>query len=375
MSGIYIHIPFCRKACHYCDFHFSTSRGNEGEMMSAMSKEIYLRKDFLSSPVSTIYLGGGTPSLISPEKISELLNTIHQHFLMDDDVEITLEANPDDVTTTQAIQWKKAGINRISLGVQSFRNEWLDWMNRAHNADQSIRAILSLQEAGLTNLSIDLIFGMPEQTLEAWSEEIDTALHFDIPHLSCYALTSEPKTALWHMIESGKRLQIDADQQAGMFLILMDKLEQAGYEHYEISNFTQPGFRSRHNSAYWKRIPYLGIGPSAHSFNGMQRMWNIKNNAGYLKQINTGLLPLTAENLSPAEQWNEYIMIALRTKEGIDLIEVEEQWGKNRLDRLIQDAASSLERQLLIKEYNHIRLTRAGKLLADQITVEFIDVP
>jgi oxygen-independent coproporphyrinogen-3 oxidase len=375
MAGIYLHIPFCRKACHYCDFHFSTSRRNEGEMMAAMSKEIFLRKNFLSSTVSTIYLGGGTPSLVSPEKISELLETIRQYFILDDDIEITLEANPDDINLGRAVQWKKAGINRISLGIQSFRDEWLQWMNRAHNADQSIQAIQTLQEAGLTNLSIDLIFGLPEQTLEAWSEEINTAIHFDIPHLSCYALTSEPKTTLWRMIETGKSLPIDADQQAGMFLILMDKLEHVGYEHYEISNFARPGFRSRHNSSYWNHIPYLGIGPSAHSFNGKQRMWNIKNNAGYLKQINSAHLPLTIEELSPAEHWNEYVMIALRKKEGINLIEVEEQWGKNRLNRLIRDAGNGLERQLLINEQNHLRLTRAGKLLADQITVEFFDIP
>lgn len=343
--------------------------------MAAMSKEIFLRKDFLSSTVSTIYLGGGTPSLVSPERISELLDTIRQYFILDDDIEITLEANPDDINLGRAVQWKKAGINRISLGIQSFRDEWLQWMNRAHNADQSIQAIQTLQEAGLTNLSIDLIFGLPEQTLEAWSEEINTAIHFDIPHLSCYALTSEPKTTLWRMIETGKSLPIDADQQAGMFLILMDKLEHVGYEHYEISNFAQPGFRSRHNSSYWNHIPYLGIGPSAHSFNGKQRMWNIKNNAGYLKQINSAHLPLTIEELSPAEHWNEYVMIALRKKEGINLIEVEEQWGKNRLNRLIRDAGNGLERQLLINEQNHLRLTRAGKLLADQITVEFFDIP
>jgi len=340
-----------------------------------MHREIMLRKDFLSSSVNTIYFGGGTPSLLSSETIAQLLETIHQHFSISPEAEITLEANPDDISPARALAWKQAGINRISLGIQSFRNQWLQWMNRAHHAEQSVQAIKDLQAAGFNNISIDLIFGMPEQTLEAWKEEIETALQFGIPHLSCYALTPEPKTALWHMIESGKTLQIDSDQQARMFLLLMEQLEHAGYEHYEISNFALPGNRSRHNSAYWKRIPYLGIGPSAHSYNGDERMWNIKNNSLYQKAIEEGKLPLTGEKLSPAEQWNEFIMIALRTREGIDLTEVENRWGKKEVDQLLQDAIGKRERQLLQFENNHLRLTREGKLLADQIAADFFRVP
>lgn len=375
MAGVYIHIPFCKQACHYCDFHFSTSRQQEEAVLAAMHREIGLRKDFLSAPVSTIYFGGGTPSLLSSESIAYLLSTIHQHFSINADPEITLEANPDDISPASALAWKKAGINRISLGVQSFRNEWLEWMNRAHHAEQSFQAIKDLQAAGFDNISIDLIFGMPEQTLEAWKEEIQTALQFGIPHLSCYALTPEPTTALWHMIESGKTLQIDSDQQASMFLLLMDQLEQAGYEHYEISNFALPGKRSRHNSAYWKKIPYLGIGPSAHSYNGEERMWNIKNNSLYQKAIKEDRLPLTSEKLSPAENWNESIMIALRTMEGIDLNEVEKRWGKKEADQLLQDADVKRERQLIQLQDNHLRLTREGKLLADQIAADFFKVP
>lgn len=331
MAGIYLHIPFCKKACHYCDFHFSTSRQQEEMVIAAMHREIILRRDFLSVPLSSIYFGGGTPSLLSAETISDLLQTIHKQFSIWRDPEITLEANPDDVSPARAIAWKKAGINRISLGVQSFRNEWLQWMNRAHHAEQSVQAIKDLQVAGFDNISIDLIYGMPEQTLEAWKEEIQTALEFGIPHLSCYALTPEPKTALWHMIESGKALRIDSDQQARMFLLLMEQLDLAGYEHYEISNFALPEKRSRHNSAYWKRIPYLGIGPSAHSYNGEERMWNVKNNALYQTSIENNILPLTTEKLSPAEHWNEFIMISLRTMEGINIREVEERWGKRKL--------------------------------------------
>ena len=375
MAGVYIHIPFCKQACHYCDFHFSTSRQQEEAVLAAMHREIILRKDFLSAPVSTIYFGGGTPSLLSSESIANLLSTIHQHFSINADPEITMEANPDDVNPDRALAWKKAGINRISLGVQSFRNEWLEWMNRAHHAEQSFQAIKDLQAAGFDNISIDLIFGMPEQTLEAWKEEIQTALQFGIPHLSCYALTPEPKTALWHMIESGKTLQIDSDQQARMFLQLMENMELAGYEHYEISNFALPGKRSRHNSAYWKKIPYLGIGPSAHSYNGEERMWNIKNNSLYQKAIKEDRLPLTSEKLSPAENWNESIMIALRTMEGIDLNEVEKRWGKKEVEQLLQDADVKRERQLIQLQDNHLRLTREGKLLADQIAADFFKVP
>lgn len=375
MAGIYLHIPFCKKACHYCDFHFSTSRQQEEPVIAAMHREIMLRKDFLSSPVNTIYFGGGTPSLLPSETIARLLNTVHHYFTISQEAEITLEANPDDISPARALAWKQAGINRISLGIQSFRNEWLHWMNRAHHAEQSVQAIKDLQEAGFNNISIDLIFGMPEQTLEAWKEEIQTALQFGIPHLSCYALTPEPKTALWHMIESGKTLEIDSDQQARMFLVLMEQLEQAGYEHYEISNFALPGNRSRHNSAYWKRIPYLGIGPSAHSYNGEERMWNIKNNSLYETAIKEGRLPLNVEKLSPAEHWNEYIMIAMRTREGIDLNEVENRWGKKEVDQLMHDAKSNMERHLLQLEVNHLQLTREGKLLADQIAANFFKVP
>lgn len=375
MAGIYLHIPFCKKACHYCDFHFSTSRQQEEAVIAAMHREIILRKDFLSVPLSSIYFGGGTPSLLSAETIANLLHTIQQQFSISRDPEITLEANPDDVSPDSAIAWKKAGINRISLGVQSFRNEWLQWMNRAHQAEQSVQAIKDLQEAGFDNISIDLIFGMPEQTLEAWKEEIQTALQFGIPHLSCYALTPEPKTALWHMIESGKTLQIDSDQQARMFLLLMEQLELAGYEHYEISNFALPGKRSRHNSAYWKRIPYLGIGPSAHSYNGEERMWNVKNNTLYRTSIEENNLPLTTEKLSPAEHWNEFIMISLRTMEGINIREVEERWGKNEADQLLKDAGSHQERPIIQLHDNHLRLTREGKLLADQIAADFFRVP
>lgn len=374
MAGIYLHIPFCKKACHYCDFHFSTSRQQEESVITAMHREILLRKDFLQESVSTIYFGGGTPSLLSHGIISNLLDTIRKNFLVEDEAEITLEANPDDVSQSQALDWKKVGINRISLGVQSFENRWLQWMNRAHNAAQSQLAIQDLQTAGFTNISIDLIFGMPEQKEEAWLQEIKTALEFQVPHLSCYALTPEPKTALWYGIEKGEIPPVDGDLQARLFMLLMEELENAGYEHYEISNFALPGKRSRHNSSYWKHIPYLGIGPSAHSFNGKERMYNVKNNSLYWSQIKSELLPLTLEELKPAEIWNEYILIALRTREGIRLKKIADQWGEQQRDQLIQDAKDGIARGLLQLEDDHLRLTKEGKLLADQIAADFFQI-
>jgi oxygen-independent coproporphyrinogen-3 oxidase len=374
MAGIYLHIPFCKKACHYCDFHFSTSLQQELPVIHAMERELALRKSFLNETVDTIYFGGGTPSLLLPERISFLLDAIYNHFPISEQPEITLEANPDDVSPARASAWKKAGINRISLGIQSFQSHWLEWMNRAHNAEQSLQAITELQAAGFENISIDLIYGMPEQADVAWLKEIQMAIDLQVTHLSCYALTVEPRTALWHMIETGKAVTVDPDQQARMFLLLMDSLERAGYEHYEISNFAKPGKRSRHNSAYWKGKTYLGIGPAAHSFNGSRRMWNIQNNTSYTSQIEAGVLPLTEETLTAIEQWNEYIMTSIRTMEGISLKRIAEQFGVEQSEQLLLHAATWLKRNLLQQTDEHLCLTREGKLLADQIASDLFQL-
>jgi oxygen-independent coproporphyrinogen-3 oxidase len=374
MAGIYLHIPFCKKACHYCDFHFSTSLQQELPVIHAMERELSLRKSFLNETVDTIYFGGGTPSLLLPERISFLLDAIYSRFPISEQPEITLEANPDDVSPARASAWKKAGINRISLGIQSFQSHWLEWMNRAHNAEQSLQAITELQAAGFENISIDLIYGMPEQADVAWLEEIQMAIDLQVTHLSCYALTVEPRTALWHMIETGKAVTVDPDQQARMFLLLMDSLEKAGYEHYEISNFAKPGKRSRHNSAYWKGKTYLGIGPAAHSFNGSRRMWNIQNNTSYTSKIEAGVLPLTEETLTAIEQWNEYIMTSIRTMEGISLKRIAEQFGVEQSEQLLLHAATWLKRNLLQQTDEHLCLTREGKLLADQIASDLFQL-
>jgi oxygen-independent coproporphyrinogen-3 oxidase len=370
MAGIYIHIPFCKKACHYCDFHFSTSLLQLDPLLQVLETEIALRKNYLLEPIETIYLGGGTPSLIPPAAIHHLLEFVHASFSVSANVEITLEANPDDITAEQVTAWKKAGINRMSVGVQSFHPHLLQWMNRAHDAIQSVEAITLLQKGGFENISLDLIYGCPNQSDESWEKDVRETLALGVPHVSCYALTSEPNTALWHMIKKGDTPQIQSEQQARQFILLMEWMQAAGYEHYEISNFSLPHQRSRHNSAYWKGVPYLGIGPSAHSFNGIEREWNISNNAVYIESIRKGMLPNTKEILTSTQQVNEYIMTSLRTMEGISLEQIAHRFGNAIPEQIMQDAHTWIREELLQLVDQHLILTRAGKLMADGIAAD-----
>lgn len=370
MAGIYIHIPFCKQACNYCDFHFSTSLQQSVPLLNALQKEVELRKDYLTEPVETIYLGGGTPSLLASQWIFQLINTLQEYFSIAKDAEITMEANPDDIDSIKITGWKAAGINRMSVGIQSFHPHLLSWMNRAHQAEQSLSAIRLLQEEGFDNISIDLIYGCPNQSDTEWKEDMDIAISLGVQHLSCYALTSEPKTALWNHIQKGITPEMNSDQQANQFLQLMQQMETAGYEHYEISNFSLPGFKSRHNSAYWKGIPYLGIGPSAHSFNGISREWNINNNNRYIESINAGIIPATMEKLTETQRFNEYIMTALRTQEGVSVKKVGEIWGKGNIEQLREDIHKWVIKGLVTDENHFIRLTTAGKLRADGIAAD-----
>jgi oxygen-independent coproporphyrinogen-3 oxidase len=368
LAGIYIHIPFCKQACHYCNFHFATSLQHKNELTDALLKEIRLQKDYLDNEtVETIYIGGGTPSLLEIEDLRMIIEHVKLVFRITPDAEITLEANPDDITEQKLIDWKTIGINRLSIGIQSFFEEDLQWMNRAHTAQQATDN-LQLAKEFFENITIDLIYGTPQLTNEKWKQNVDTAIALDIPHLSCYALTVEPRTPLDKMIRQHRSAAINPDQQSEQFLLLMQWMEEAGYEHYEISNFARPGSRSRHNSSYWSTGPggqgkkYLGLGPSAHSFNGVSRQWDIANNHRYIESINKGIIPFEKEELTPTQQLNEYIMTSLRTLEGIHI----EIAG----EALIEKSKKYIDAGLMKREKNSLVLTREGKLLADGIAAE-----
>jgi len=366
LAGIYIHIPFCRKKCHYCNFHFTTSLYYKDDLVKALIQEITLQKDYLlNETVETIYFGGGTPSLLNIEDVILILDQVRRYFVVTDNAEITLEANPDDITEEKLIGWMEAGINRLSIGIQSFFEEDLQWMNRAHNAQQA-RDNLLLAKKYFDNITIDLIYGTPGLTNEKWKQNVETAIALNIPHLSCYALTVEPKTPLDKLIRQKRKENVNPDKQSEQFLLLMEWMEKAGYEHYEISNFARPGCRSRHNSSYWSGKKYLGIGPSAHSFDGKSRQWNISNNNIYIESIREGKIPSEKEELTHTQQVNEYIMTALRTTEGIDL----EKLTRDEADSILQKSKRYQDSALIKQKNKQLLLTREGKLLADGIAAD-----
>jgi oxygen-independent coproporphyrinogen-3 oxidase len=369
LPGIYIHIPFCKQACHYCNFHFSTSLRQKDELIQALEKEISLTGGD-QNLVETIYFGGGTPSLLEKEDLERLFDALRKKFRISPGAEITLEANPDDINPGKLRHWQETGINRLSVGIQSFQDEELRWMNRAHGAADSIRSIREIMDAGFTNYSIDLIYGSPLLTDGALRENLQTAISLNIPHLSCYALTLEPKTALHHLVNAGKRPDVDTGRQADQFLLLMDQLADAGYEHYEISNFALPGMRSRHNSSYWQGKPYYGFGPSAHGYDGKRRRWNLPNNALYIQSLANNELSFEEEILTPSQQVNEYIMTSLRTSRGLDLEKLNLEFGEP-VGRQVQRAAEKyLSTSQLNREGACLILTRNGKLFADGIAAD-----
>ncbi|MBS1660934.1 MAG: radical SAM family heme chaperone HemW [Bacteroidetes bacterium] len=372
MAGIYLHIPFCRQACHYCNFHFSTSLKGKNDFIAALLKEMELRKDYTGGePIETIYFGGGTPSLLDEGELGRIMERINALFPVVEGAEVTLEANPDDILPPQLRSWRERGINRLSIGIQSFFEEDLQWMNRAHNAQQAIECIRMAQGEGFNNLSIDLIYGGPTLPDSHWKENVDRAITLQVPHLSCYALTVEPKTALDKMIHLHKKQDVSPDDQARQFLLLMDWTAGAGYEHYEISNFAKPGMRSRHNSSYWQGKTYLGLGPSAHSFNCTSREWNIANNSKYTAAQGSAVAEL--EVLTPVQQMNEHIMIGLRTMEGIDLAMVEARFGKEEVRRLQREAEQYIRAGKMASMEGCLRLTREGRLLADGIASDLFN--
>ena len=321
----------------------------------------------LKENIGTIYFGGGTPSLLTISEIKKLLASVYEKYDVAGNAEITLEANPDDITEERLLEWKSAGINRLSIGIQSFKDKDLRWMNRAHNAEQSLSCIQQVKNAGYDNFSVDLIYGTPTLSDSDWLKNLETVIDLDVPHLSCYSLTVEDKTPLQKMIALKKAEDVDPGKQAAQFLLLMDRLDDAGYEHYEISNFARPGYRSRHNSSYWSGEFYIGIGPSAHSFDGTTRCWNLNNNALYIASLQKNIIPFEEERLTKIQQLNEYIMTALRTAEGIDLYHVKEKFGENKGDKLQAAAGRHISNHNIKSAGHRLVLTKEGKLFADGI--------
>lgn len=367
MAGIYLHIPFCKQACHYCDFHFSTSLQYKDDLFQALIKEIHLQKNYLAGEtIETIYFGGGTPSLLEPGEINLLLDTITTLHTVASDAEITLEANPDDMDKAKLQALLNTPVNRFSIGVQSFFDEDLAWMNRAHRANEAESAIKRAQDMGFENLTVDLIYGYPLLTDQKWQQNLTKVFELDIPHISSYSMTIEPGTALASFIGKKKQPAMNEQQSAEQFILLMDAMQTNGFEHYEISNFCKPGHYSKHNSNYWKGAKYLGIGPSAHSYNGETRQWNIANNAKYIQAIIKNNLPAETEILSEADRLNEYIMTSLRTMWGLDLNKLNNIAAAASLQLLIA-AEEYFERGWITQQENTIYLTQAGKLYADNI--------
>ncbi len=372
MAGIYIHIPFCKQACTYCNFHFSTSLKNKERIISAINKEIIdFNIDFdKTEKIETIYFGGGTPSILTSAEIAEIIKNLNK-FSITDNVEITLEANPDDIVETSLKEWEALGINRLSVGIQTFSDTELKWMNRAHNKDDALKSLELISKSNIKNYSIDLIYGSPFLSDEELISNINLLLSFKVPHISCYALTVESKTALQHLIEKNLSPNVDPEKQSRQFLIIMDLLAAAGYIHYEISNFSLPGMQSKHNKAYWEGKKYIGFGPSAHSFNASDtRSWNIANNIEYAKLIETNGNTQTKEILTSVQQLNELIMISLRTNEGIDLVRISNKFGKDKTSEIIKIAEKHILNGHLIFENNFIKLTNEGNLFADGIAAD-----
>ncbi len=370
MAGIYIHIPFCRQACHYCNFHFSTSLKNKEELVTALAQELTLRRVYLGEDIiETIYLGGGTPSLLDESEINVLMETIHKHYTVSAIAEVTLEANPDDLTIEKLKELKAGGINRLSIGIQSFDDKDLTWMNRSHNATQARSSIKEAKALGFDNLSIDLIFGCPTSTEQSWLNNLELVTQLDIPHISCYGLTIEEKTALAHQVKTQTGQLPNEESNAEQFAITMKELSKQGYEQYEISNYAKNKLYSNHNTNYWKQVPYLGIGPSAHSFDGQSRQWNQANNSRYIKDLAVGQPSSEKEILTSKDLYNEYVLTQLRTQWGCNVTDIIEN-HPDYAEHFAKEVQLQINKGMLQKIDTAITLTQEGKYLADQITSE-----
>jgi oxygen-independent coproporphyrinogen-3 oxidase len=371
MAGIYVHIPFCKKRCSYCDFHFSTTFSSYREkLIAAICSELVIRKSELHNAlVETVYFGGGTPSLLTKEELTFIMSTIREHYQLADTPEITFEVNPDDATTENLEDWKALGINRLSIGLQSFQEADLTWMNRSHSIQQGEMAVSLAQAQGFDNISIDLIYGLPELSNEQWVSHLKRALKLNVQHISSYCLTIEPKTALNDFVAKGKLTRPTEDQQSEQFELLVSTLGSAGFEQYEISNFAKDQKYAKHNSAYWNFSPYIGIGPSAHSFNGHQRRWNVANNTKYYQHVGKNQDWFELENLSESEKWNEYFLTGLRTKWGILKKNIQEMGGMSSSELTLMD--TYLKDEWMLEADASFVLTEKGKLQADGIASSF----
>jgi len=366
LPGIYLHIPFCKQACIYCDFHFSTQLKTTGILVDALCREIELRKDYLTkNKLDTIYFGGGTPSVLTLRELTKIFNSLSEYFTWDKDAEITFECNPDDLSKEKLRELKELGINRLSIGLQSFDEEELKWMNRAHTAKQSFECVRRAQEEGFDTVSIDLIYGSKFQSREVWQNTLQTSVELGVPHISSYNLTIEEKTALGSLAKKKKEPLVDEEKSAKQFIMMSEFLQAKGYLHYEISNFAKPGMEAKHNSNYWKGHSYLGIGPSAHSFNGESRQWNVSNNAAYIKALNTGETFFETEILTADDKYNEYILTSLRTMWGCDISRIESM-GEKYFTHFTA-GIKKLIPQHVSTHHGIYTLTTEGKLLADKI--------
>ncbi len=371
MAGIYLHIPFCKKACHYCDFHFSTLHENMEEMVEAICREIVLRKNYLSDEkIESIYFGGGTPSLLNETQLLNLIGVVHENFDVVANAEITLEANPDDLSKENLLIFKTSGINRLSIGIQSFHQQDLILINRAHNVEQALMCVKDAKAAGFENISIDLIYGLPNMSDDDWRRNLEIAFRLEVDHFSCYSLTIEPKTALAKMIQQHKVSDIDDAQSARHFEMLMEQTAIHNYEHYEISNFARHKKYSRHNTSYWQRKKYLGVGPSAHSYDGDTRQWNVYNNSIYMRALKNSEIPFEREELSEKDKLNEYLLTTLRTMWGMNLDFVKNNFGNDAAVELEKKLSLLINEQLVEVQANNFILTRKGKYFADKVSLQ-----
>lgn len=392
MAGIYIHIPFCKQACNYCDFHFSTSLKNKEAFLSALKKEIEMQKGYLSNSlsfgegrgeaISTIYFGGGTPSLLNEMELMQIFDSLNKHFEIDTNAEITLEANPDDLTKAKIKELKNTPINRFSIGIQSFYDEDLKLMNRAHTSQEAVYAVKCAQDSGFENITVDLIYGIPTLDNHKWRNNLQNVFLLNVKHISAYCLTVEPKTVLAHQVKTGQIKNVDEQASAEQFEIMLEAMKKQNFIQYEISNFCKEGYYSKHNSNYWLKEKYLGLGPSAHSYNGNTRQWNISNNALYVNAVEKGKLDFELEELTTEQRYNEYVLTSLRTMWGCSLDFIKNNFGDEILAHILKEIDSYISKGYITKNASSVMnsneerlfLTDEGKLFADKIASDLFKV-